>query len=123
MNVFVVVAVVVIAATTCNCNDNLRVAYEWREMDFDYRTAVERDAAIASEQFIPANVIPVGLEVYQTRLFVTLPRWKKGVPASLAYFDINGNFFFFSNIFCGGGDGLDIYLFIMQAVVLRARVC
>lgn len=72
------------------CNDNLRVAYQWRQIDFEYRNEPDRQAAIESRSFIPQNVIPVGLEVYRTRLFVTLPRWKEGVPASLAYFDING---------------------------------
>lgn len=72
------------------CNDNLRVAYEWREIDFEYRSVSDRNEAIESKAFVPANVIPVGLEVYQTRLFITLPRWKQGVPASLAYIDING---------------------------------
>lgn len=80
------------------CNDNLRVAYEWREIDFEYRSAADREEAIRSETFIPANVIPVGLEVYQTRLFITLPRWKKGVPASLAYIDINGKLLLFLGI-------------------------
>lgn len=83
---------------TVNCNDNLRVAYQWNEIDFKYRNELERNQAIESKEFIPQNVIPVGLEVYRTRLFVTLPRWKEGVPASLAYIDINGKcccFFFF----------------------------
>lgn len=75
------------------CNDNLRVAYEWREIDFEYRSVSDRNEAIESKAFVPANVIPVGLEVYQTRLFITLPRWKQGVPASLAYIDINGKCF------------------------------
>lgn len=74
------------------CNDNLRVAYEWKEIDFQYQTARDRQDAIDNKTFVPENVIPVGLEVYKTRLFITLPRWKTGVPASLAYIDIDGKF-------------------------------
>lgn len=71
-------------------NDNLRVAYQWKQIDFEYPNIEERQAAIANETFIQENVMPVGLEVYKNRLFITLPRWKKGVPASLAYIDLNG---------------------------------
>jgi hypothetical protein len=71
-------------------NDNLRVAYQWKQMDFEFPNIDERQAAITNLTFVSENVIPVGLEVYKNRLFITLPRWKKGVPASLAYIDLNG---------------------------------
>ncbi|KAH8412538.1 hypothetical protein KR009_002828 [Drosophila setifemur] len=70
-------------------NDNLRVAYEWREMDFKYDTDDLRWTAIERGAFKPANVIPFGLEVAGHRLFITTPRWRSGVPASLAYLDLN----------------------------------
>lgn len=82
--------IIIIINKTVNCNDNLRVAYQWNEIDFKYRNELERTQAIDKKEFIPQNVLPVGLEVYRTRLFITLPRWKEGVPASLAYIDING---------------------------------
>lgn len=78
------------AVTICKCNDNLRVAYQWKEIDFEYQSSEDRQKALETKAFIPENVMPVGLEVYQNRLFITLPRWKTGVPASLAYIDING---------------------------------
>ncbi|XP_055919177.1 protein yellow [Eupeodes corollae] len=77
--------------TLAACNDNLRVAYEWKEIDFKYPSKEQKQLAIESYEFIPENVIPVGLEVYRSRLFVTLPRWREGVPASLAYLDLNDN--------------------------------
>lgn len=84
--------VVVVGCLLANvdANDNLRVAYQWKQMDFNYPNRAARDNAIASGAFIPENVIPVGLEVYKTRLFMTLPRWKTGVPASLVYIDMAG---------------------------------
>lgn len=78
--------------TKVECNDNLRVAYEWKQIDFNYPSEEQRQQAIDSKEFIAANVIPLGLEVYRSRLFVTLPRWKGGVPASLAYLDLNGKY-------------------------------
>lgn len=34
--------------------------------------------------FIPQNNLPLGIEVWRDRLFVSMPRWKQGVPATLA---------------------------------------
>lgn len=70
--------------------DNLRVAFEWKEIDFKYENAEARWTAIENHEFRPDNVIPFGLEVYRSRMYVALPRWRNGVPSSLAYFDING---------------------------------
>lgn len=82
--------VVFVMASLASANDNLSVAYEWNELDFAYRNTQDRAEAIASGEFVPANVIPVGLEVFKHRLFLTLPRLKNGVPASLAYINLNG---------------------------------
>ncbi|XP_062546216.1 protein yellow-like [Armigeres subalbatus] len=70
-------------------NDNLRVAYQWSQIDFEFPSEAERANAIASGDYVAENVIPVGLEVYKRRLFLTLPRWKTGIPASLVYININ----------------------------------
>lgn len=91
----VLVVLVAVFMTSClvtgaQANDNLRVAYQWKQMDFNYPSAAARANAIATGAFVPENVIPVGLEVYKTRLFMTLPRWKSGVPASLVYIDMAG---------------------------------
>lgn len=79
-----------LTVTSVIANDNLRVAYQWKQIDFEFPDIDARQAAITNLSFISENVIPVGLEVYKHRLFITLPRWKKGVPASLAYIDLNG---------------------------------
>ncbi|CAO1372215.1 unnamed protein product [Diamesa hyperborea] len=81
----------VLCVTAVAANDNLRVAYQWKQMDFEYPNIDTRQAAIQDKSFIQENIIPVGLEVYKDRLFITLPRWKTGVPASLAYIDLNDN--------------------------------
>ncbi|XP_017857521.1 PREDICTED: protein yellow [Drosophila arizonae] len=89
MNAACIAVGVLLCAGVAVAKDNLRVAYEWREMDFQYDSPDQRWSAIERGAFKPANVIPFGLEVYRQRLFVTLPRWRNGVPASLAYLDLN----------------------------------
>lgn len=35
--------------------------------------------------FVPENNLPLGIDVYGGRMFITTPRWKDGVPSSLSY--------------------------------------
>ncbi|KRT84928.1 hypothetical protein AMK59_561, partial [Oryctes borbonicus] len=58
--------------------------YQWKEVDFAFETEFDRQLAIENGDFIKENNLPLGLEVYQNRLFVSLPKWKPGVPATLA---------------------------------------
>lgn len=60
------------------------VIYEWRQLDFEYPTFLDRQRAILSGEFIPTNNLPLGVDRWRNRLFVTMPRWKNGVPATLA---------------------------------------
>lgn len=60
------------------------VIYEWRQLDFEYPSFLDRQRAILNGDFIPTNNLPLGVDRWRNRLFVTMPRWKNGVPASLA---------------------------------------
>lgn len=61
-----------------------RTWYQWKQLDFDYPTEEARLSAILNREFIQENNLPLGLEVYGDRLFVSMPKWKPGVPATLA---------------------------------------
>ncbi|XP_055857826.1 protein yellow [Episyrphus balteatus] len=68
-----------------NSNSNpFQVVNEWKYLDFEYPTFARRRSAIAKNEFIPENNLPLGIDVYGDRIFVTTPRWKDGVPASLS---------------------------------------
>lgn len=58
--------------------------YHWSRLDFAYPSDEDRHRAIVFEEFIPENNLPLGLEVYKDRLFMTMPKWKPGVPCTLA---------------------------------------
>ncbi|XP_017869819.1 PREDICTED: protein yellow [Drosophila arizonae] len=65
-------------------NSNLfQVVNEWKYIDFEYPTFVERQLAIKNGDFVIKNNLPLGIDVFNNRLFITTPRWKDGVPASL----------------------------------------
>lgn len=60
------------------------VMFQWNIMEFAYPSQQQRAAAISSGAFIPENVAPLGIAVSPNRVFVTTPRWKDGIPASLS---------------------------------------
>lgn len=71
--------------------DNLRVAYQWKMLDFVYPSEIARLEAMQSRKFFPEHNVPTGLEVFEDRLFLAIPRMKRGVAATLAYLNISGN--------------------------------
>ncbi|KAG8267511.1 hypothetical protein J6590_050076 [Homalodisca vitripennis] len=66
----------------------LKQVFHWRKLDFQYPDEASRNAAISSGEFVPENNLPLGLEVWKEKLFITIPRWKSGIPASLTYLDV-----------------------------------
>lgn len=59
-------------------------------MDFDFPDDTSRNKSIESKEFIPENNLPLGLDVWNDKLFVTVPRWKAGVTSTLNYISLNG---------------------------------
>lgn len=71
-------------------NTKLQEAFHWRIVDFDFPDDASRSKSINSKEFIPENNLPLGLDVWKDKLFITVPRWKSGVPSSLNYVSLNG---------------------------------
>ncbi|KAF2896260.1 hypothetical protein ILUMI_09915 [Ignelater luminosus] len=67
----------------------LRVYYQWDILDYTYSTLEERVDAIYAKKFVPENNLPFGIEVWKDKIFITVPRWREGVPATLNYVTIN----------------------------------
>nr|QHN70685.1 yellow-h3 [Limenitis arthemis astyanax] len=62
----------------------LETLYRWKQIDFDFPTPQHRNMAIQNGEFNQINVIPLGVERWKNRAFISTPRWKKGVPATLS---------------------------------------
>lgn len=56
----------------------LQERYSWNQLDFAFPNDRLKEQAIASGDYIPQNALPVGIEHYGNRLFVTVPRWRDG---------------------------------------------
>ncbi|KAG8238824.1 hypothetical protein J437_LFUL010538 [Ladona fulva] len=70
----------------------LKEIFKWKEVDFSYPTLEDRHAAVHSGIYNEDNALPLGVEVYNSRVFITLPRWKRGVPATLTHVQRPANF-------------------------------
>lgn len=67
----------------------LQERFSWTQLIFDWPSHEAELAAIQSGHYIAENNLPLGLERWNNKLFVTVPRWKAGVAASLNYVDLN----------------------------------
>lgn len=89
-------AMMVLGCCTCSVwsiNDRLQEVFSWSQLDFVFPDQQTREAAIASGEYIQANNMPVGLEVWRDKLFLTVPRWKAGVVSTLNYVTLGaGNY-------------------------------
>ncbi|XP_016948849.1 protein yellow [Drosophila biarmipes] len=67
----------------------LQERYNWNQLDFAFPNARLKEQALASGDYVPQNGLPVGVEHFGSRLFVTVPRWRDGIPATLTYINMD----------------------------------
>ncbi|KAF7279209.1 hypothetical protein GWI33_007527 [Rhynchophorus ferrugineus] len=63
--------------------------YQWVYLNYTWTSAHHYRWALESRCYIPENNAPVGFEVYENAVFVSVPRFRPGVPATLTVFDRN----------------------------------
>ncbi|XP_014224153.1 protein yellow-like [Trichogramma pretiosum] len=69
----------------------MELAYYWKTVDYEFDNDEDRRSLLYAGTFIPENNLPLGLEISKDRIFVSLPRWKKGIPATLATISTNSD--------------------------------
>lgn len=79
---------IVLALLIASAIGNLRVAYQWKQIDYDWPS---NDTKRLFPDYKQEDNLPLGLEVAGDRIFITVPRWRQGVAASLNYIRLNGD--------------------------------
>ncbi|XP_012287935.1 protein yellow [Orussus abietinus] len=67
----------------------LEEVYSWKQVDYNFPNDSVRQKYIATGDFIQENNLPLGLNIWKNKMFITVPRWKKGIAANLNYFLMN----------------------------------
>ncbi|KAG8238823.1 hypothetical protein J437_LFUL010537 [Ladona fulva] len=62
----------------------LTQAFGWKELDFEFPNESARQNALTSGYFVPGNSQPIDVQYANDRVFLTMPRWKEGIPATVA---------------------------------------
>ncbi|XP_014212245.1 protein yellow-like [Copidosoma floridanum] len=75
-----------IGKSSVSAVDHLRVAYQWKQLDYDWPSEETKKLFPDYKQ---EDNLPLGLEAAGDRLFITVPRWRRGIVASLNYIKIN----------------------------------
>lgn len=56
----------------------LQKHFEWNILDFQYENAQQKLNDLATGKLKLENALPVGIEIWNDKVFVTVPRWKEG---------------------------------------------
>lgn len=65
------------------CYQPFQVIFEWNSLEFDWQSKDEQKYAILRGDYIPANNFPSTVKFWKGKMYVTIPRWKEGVPITL----------------------------------------
>lgn len=63
--------------------------FNWKRIEYQFRNNAHRQQMIESGQFVPGNSVPTSIALWSTKIFMTTPRFKQGVPATISYIHSN----------------------------------
>ncbi|XP_072763194.1 dopaminechrome tautomerase-like [Anoplolepis gracilipes] len=70
-------------AVTVLCYEPFQVIFEWKSIDFQWPTDEERQNAVLHGDYIAANNFLSTVKFWKGKMYMTIPRWKDGVPVTL----------------------------------------
>lgn len=69
--------------TVVLCHEPFQVIFEWKTIDFQWPSDEDRQYAVMRGEYIPANNFITTVKFWKDKMYLTLPRWKDGVPVTL----------------------------------------
>lgn len=67
---------------------NVTPLFTFDKLDFEFPSDSVKQAAVDSDLYILGNSNPFAIEVWNTKLFITVPRWLKGSGPTFNYINI-----------------------------------
>lgn len=68
------VAIFVVGKTTSVIAIKLQEKFAWQELEFAWINEEQKQQATENGAYIPANNLPLGMDVWRDKLFITVPR-------------------------------------------------
>ncbi|KYN03366.1 Protein yellow [Cyphomyrmex costatus] len=65
------------------CHEPFQVIFEWKLIDFEWPSEEDRQYAVMRGDYKPANNFITTAKFWKDKMYLTLPRWKDGVPVTL----------------------------------------
>lgn len=76
------------------CHEQFQVIFEWKSIDFQWPSEDVRKVAVLRGDYIASNNFITTVKFWKDKMYLTLPRWKDGVPVTLGVTSakpVNGN--------------------------------
>ncbi|CAL8147985.1 unnamed protein product [Orchesella dallaii] len=67
------------------------ILFSWKAIDYKFPNLTIRDRLLRSGEFKPENNVISGIKVFGSKIFLTVPRLRDGVPSTLNYVEFNRN--------------------------------
>ncbi|KAG5889904.1 hypothetical protein JTB14_008050 [Gonioctena quinquepunctata] len=59
--------------------------FAWKEIDYSWSNEETKRSAVRNGDYVAGNNLPLGMAKWRNKLFITVPRWRSGVPSALNY--------------------------------------
>ncbi|XP_017875534.1 protein yellow-like [Ceratina calcarata] len=76
-------AIVLLLVAVAKCHEPFQVIFQWNTIDVMWPSEEEQEFAIEHGEYIPANNFIAGIKFWKGKMYLTVPRWKDGVPITL----------------------------------------
>lgn len=74
LSIFLVGLSVIVGPVVQLCEGRLSEKYIWNELQFDWPSVEAKEEALSSGDYVPKHNLPLGLDVWRNKLFITVPR-------------------------------------------------
>ncbi|KAL3285117.1 hypothetical protein HHI36_019241 [Cryptolaemus montrouzieri] len=68
---------------------DFEVIHQWQFLNYTWPSYWSYTHALENFQYIPENNAPTGVKIYGGKIFLSIPRFRPGIPATLAHVTLN----------------------------------
>ncbi|XP_043785343.1 protein yellow-like [Apis laboriosa] len=78
-----IVVLLLTLVAVAKCHEPFRVVFQWNTIDVMWPSEENKEYAISHGDYVPANNFIAGIKFWKGKMYLTIPRWKDGVPVTL----------------------------------------